>query len=99
MPGPAPSLETSSSSTEIELLRKAAAGDADAYGRLVRGVDGFWISGHPHDVVLRGSDGAFSPAALRLAGNTLLWEQGNVTYRLESGLDRAAAVSLAEALR
>jgi RNA polymerase sigma factor (sigma-70 family) len=35
MPGPAPTLETSSSPTEIELLRNAAAGDADAYGRLV----------------------------------------------------------------
>jgi hypothetical protein len=35
----------------------------------------------------------------RIVGDTLLWARGGVTYRLESGLDRAAAIALAETLR
>src|SRR5918997_1165166 len=31
-------------------------------------------------------------------GNTLLWTEGGVTYRLESGLDRDAAIAVAERL-
>jgi hypothetical protein len=82
-----------------EFIQKYVEGDTTVEPVPVRGVDGFWISGHPHEVVLRGRDGTLSPAELRLAGNTLVWEQGNLTYRLESGLDRAAAVRLAETLR
>jgi len=40
---------------------------------------------------------ADSPA--RLAGNTLLWEQDGLTLRIESGLQRDAAMRIAEQVR
>ena len=39
-----------------------------------------------------------SPDTLRLARNTLVWEAGGVTYRLESALGRVEAVWLAESI-
>jgi hypothetical protein len=35
----------------------------------------------------------------RIAGNTLLWEQGGIVYRLESSLPKADAVRIAETVR
>jgi hypothetical protein len=35
----------------------------------------------------------------RIVGDTLLWARDGVTYRLESGLDEAAAVALASTFR
>ena len=43
-------------------------------------------------------DGKPQPDTARLAANTLLWERDGVTYRLESALDRDAALALARQL-
>ena len=59
---------------------------------------GLWIAGAPH-LFLRTPGGVIRDAPPRLAGNTLLWEQNGSTLRLESGLDRDAAIRLAESLR
>ncbi len=37
--------------------------------------------------------------AIRLAGNTLLWQDGDLTLRLESSLDRNRAVEIAKSMR
>ncbi len=47
----------------------------------VDGHVGLWISGAPHEVMYETLDGQV--AVERVAGNTLLWEVGNVLYRLE----------------
>jgi hypothetical protein len=60
------------------------------------GAVGYWISGAPHEVQVLGSSGEARPDVVRLAGNTLLWTDGATTYRLESALDREAAVEVAE---
>jgi hypothetical protein len=70
----------------IQLVR---VGDAAAY----------WIAGRPHEVVLTDADGDIVHDSSRLAGNTLIWTDGDVTYRLESALDRDEAVALASTLR
>lgn len=60
----------------------------------------YWLSGAPHEV-REGAPPVGGPeegSDARLAGNTLVWSAGGTTYRLESALDRAAAVALAEAL-
>lgn len=60
----------------------------------------YWLSGAPHEV-REGAPSGGGPeggTGARLAGNTLVWSAGGTTYRLESALDRAAAVTLAEAL-
>ena len=64
----------------------------------VRGQAGVWVSGVPHPVFFlddgleRGLDG-------NLAGNVLVWQEGNAAYRLESGLTLARALELAGDLR
>jgi hypothetical protein len=56
---------------------------------------GWWIEGEPHEIVLlRDEEPVFE--TLRLATNTLLWERGAVTLRLEGDFGRAEAVRLAE---
>ena len=64
----------------------------------VDGRSGYWISGQPHDVHILTPAGESGPDVVRLAGNTLLWTEGDVTYRLESGLDRDAAIAVAESV-
>lgn len=47
----------------------------------VAGHVGLWISGSPHEVMYETFDGQV--VIERVAGNTLLWEVGEVLYRLE----------------
>jgi hypothetical protein len=56
---------------------------------------GVWLPG-PHAVTYIGRDGVERTATARLATPTLIWEDGEVTYRLEgySTLAEARAVAL-----
>ena len=60
---------------------------------------GYWISGHPHDIVYVGPNGEPIPDSIRLAANVLIWEQGTVTIRMESLLSLADAVRIADTVR
>jgi hypothetical protein len=62
----------------------------------VNGRPAVWLAGAPHEFLYTLPDGTVSSEPLRLAGNTLIWTNGPYTYRLESGLDRAAAIALAQ---
>ncbi len=64
----------------------------------VRGTTGWWVSGAPHEFIY--VDAAGQPAfdSRRTVGDTLMWSDGAITYRLESGLDQAAAIALADSL-
>jgi hypothetical protein len=62
-------------------------------------VTGYWISGAPHQIVFVDRYGQPVFDSRRIVGDTLLWARGDVTYRLESGLGREAAIALAESLR
>ena len=64
----------------------------------VNGDPGWWIAGEPHTIVIQGSGGDAQLEVLRLAANTLLWEHGGVTYRVESGLSKADAMRIAAGL-
>jgi hypothetical protein len=65
----------------------------------IDGVTGYWISGAPHEIVYVDELGNPQFDSRRGVGDTLLWARDNVTYRLESGLGRAATITLAETLR
>jgi hypothetical protein len=65
----------------------------------VDGVTGYWISGRPHQIVYVTPHGDPVFDEREVVGNTLLWARDGVTYRLESALDREAAIALAESLR
>jgi hypothetical protein len=58
---------------------------------------GFWIEGDPHIFFYRSDDG-FIDDERRWVGDALLWSEGGITYRLETSLDRDAAIALAESL-
>ena len=65
----------------------------------VGSAQGFWISGDVHQLVLLAPDGSEQTAPVRLAANTLVWERGGVTFRLESALSRAQAIAIATSVR
>jgi len=66
----------------------------------VNGQPGFWIQGAPHLFFYRvgGSTGSIEQETLRLAGNTLIWTQGNLLLRLEAQVDKATALRIAASI-
>ena len=58
------------------------------------GDQGGWLD-EPHVVAYRDRDGTFRENTARLAGNTLLWQQGEVTLRLEGDLSKEQALRIA----
>lgn len=52
----------------------------------------------PHEVVLLEPDGTRRTESARLAGNTLIWQQGVTTLRLEGEVSLARAVDVAESV-
>jgi len=67
----------------------------------VNGRPGFWIQGTPHFFFYRpaGNPGAVEQETLRLAGNTLIWTQGDLLMRLEAQVDKATALRIAASVR
>ncbi|MEO5939707.1 MAG: hypothetical protein ABIZ72_02235 [Candidatus Limnocylindrales bacterium] len=59
---------------------------------------GYWISGAPHEIVYIGPSGDPVFDSRRSVGDTLLWARGDVTYRLETSLGRAATIAVAESM-
>jgi hypothetical protein len=64
----------------------------------VKGGNGFWIAGPPHQLSFLDADGKLLPDTIRLAGNVLLWEQGELTLRIEGNLTKAAALRIANSV-
>jgi hypothetical protein len=58
----------------------------------------FWIEG-AHYVAFYDRRGDVVVDDLRLSQNVLLWEQGDVTFRLEGDFDRDTALRIAKSLR
>jgi hypothetical protein len=49
----------------------------------------------PHEILVRGPDGVVHADRPRLAAPTLLWVQGDVTYRMEGNVDLERALAVA----
>lgn len=80
-----------------ELIGKLVAGNAQARAVTVTGgAQGVFLSGGPHVVFYRDADGEIREETLRLAGNTLLWQRGDVLLRLESALSLEEALGVAQ---
>ena len=65
---------------------------------LSNGTAAYWLDGQPHQFFYRDATGNIQPDTLRLAGNTLLWDAGGITYRLEAQVTREQAVGIASSL-
>jgi hypothetical protein len=61
----------------------------------VNGGQGFWISGAPHAFFFYGDPGSGRTDSFRLAGDVLIWNQGGLVVRIESGLDEPGALRVA----
>jgi hypothetical protein len=65
----------------------------------IDGRRGYWIEGTPHVFFYRDATGQVRDESIRLAGNVLLWEQGDLTVRLESALTKDEALRIAASVR
>ncbi len=65
----------------------------------VDGVQGAFISGSPHEVILVDEHGDPVAETARLARDVLVWSKGGVAYRLEGDFTRDEALRLARSLR
>ena len=64
----------------------------------VDGNPGAWL-GEPHVFVYRDRNGRVRDGTARLAGSTLLWQQGEVLLRLEGDLSKQEALRIARSSR
>ena len=64
----------------------------------VDGGRGIWLEGEPHGFYYLDEAGQPRDETLRLARNTLLWERGPLTLRLEGDLTREQALAVARSL-
>jgi hypothetical protein len=59
----------------------------------VDGREALWVTGE-HTITLAAADGG-APVELRVTGNVLLWQRGNLTLRLETALGLPTALEIA----
>jgi len=84
---------------EEPLFAKATGPDTKIEPVSINGARGFWLEGAPHLFFYRDPAGAVRQDTLRLAGNTLIWEQDGVTMRLEAQVTKEQAVRIAGTFR
>lgn len=82
---------------DSEVFTKFVRFDAVVSEVEVRGLVGYWI-GAPHDLFFRDVEGEENFEASRLAGPALVWQEEGVVVRIESELDRAGSIDVAESL-
>ena len=82
-----------------EAFKKIVGPDTRVEPISVNGERGYWIEGRQHFFLYRDAKGVFREENIRLADNTLIWEQGYLTLRLESDLSKAGALRIAESVR
>jgi hypothetical protein len=78
------------------LITKMVGGDSSVREVDVAGRRGVWIDGAPHDLAFLTGDGEV--VFERFAGNTLLWQDGDVLYRVEGFPTLADAAAYASKL-
>ena len=85
-------------STEPDFVRKEVGPGTEVRPITVEGAPGMWIAGAPHTVFYVDQNGQLFPDSLRLAGNVLIWQVGEVTLRLESRLDLDPSLEVAASM-
>jgi hypothetical protein len=86
-------------SLEAPIIEKTVGEGSTVVSVTIDGSPGYWIGGEPHTFGYLDDRGEIAFGTIRLAGNTLLWEVGGVTYRFESALEMTDAVRLMESIR
>ena len=84
---------------EEEFFSKVVEGGTTVDQVEVDGVKAFWLAGAPHVLMFETGRRDLVEDPPRLTGNVLIWERNGITYRLESGLNLAESLAIAESLR
>jgi hypothetical protein len=84
---------------DVELIGKAADPATAIEPVTVNGGEGYWLTGEPHAVGYLDRNGRFQEDTLRLAGNTLIWQQGPLSIRLEADVGLEEALAIARSMR
>jgi hypothetical protein len=84
--------------TVDEVIFKKVAVGTQIHPVSVNGEPGFFLSGKPHDFSYLDRHREFRQEIVRLAGNTLLWERGALTLRLEADIDQQEALKIARSV-
>jgi hypothetical protein len=84
---------------DTELATKLVAPGTSVEELTVAGGRGLWIEGEPHVLLYRDASGATLEDRVRLVGNVLLWQKGELTLRLEGVVSKAEALRIAEAVQ
>jgi hypothetical protein len=82
-----------------EFLDKFVGPDATVEPVSVNGGAGYFIAGQPHELAYTNAGGTVVNDQVRLAGNTLIFERGDVSIRIEANLGRDQALAIAQSLR
>ncbi len=82
-----------------DLFGKMLGPDATVENVTVNNQAGYWISGAPHGFFFIDAQGVTREDTFRLAGNTLIWDQGRLTIRIEADLSKAEVLQLATSMR
>lgn len=82
-----------------DLVGKVAGRGTTVERVSVNGERGVWLTGRPHEVAFLDARGRLRTDRLRLAGDTLLWQRGPLTLRLEGAASKAAALRVARSVR
>jgi hypothetical protein len=83
---------------DADFYKKISAGPASVQFVTVNGGSGFWIEGL-HEASYLDPRGQIVQDTTRIADNVLIWEQGNLTLRLESVLPLEEALRIARSFR
>jgi hypothetical protein len=81
-----------------ELFEKLVNSGVTVTAASVHGLPAWWVAGGEHFFFYRDPHGEIVDSTLRLAGATLIWEEGLVTYRVEGAPSLAEAIRVAESL-
>jgi len=84
--------------TVDEVIFKKTAAGTQIDSVQVGGEPGYFLSGNPHEFSYLDTRGEYRQEIVRLAGNTLLWERGPVTLRLEADINEEEALKIARSV-
>jgi hypothetical protein len=93
-------LVTETSGTiDPRFAKQLLAGKTQVDFMTVNGQQGIWISGAPHTLSYRSGSGAERTLKVRLVGNALVWDHGNVLLRIEGARTLPGALRLATSFK
>ena len=81
-----------------DIFEKLIDGGVRVLPARVHGLEAWWVEGGDHFFFYRDAEGRVVDSTLRLASETLIWEENGVTYRVEGAPSLADAVRVAESL-